>query len=308
MSRLGKFGPFLRGASHLLAPAGAVLSAVSLSDHIRHGQFGDAAIDTMAFASAGVGTVAAGGVAATSLGATGLGSALTAGAAPLAVPAAVAGSFAAGYGANEWALGKANNYSKNHEILGTGDDGQARDSTEAAGDVGQWVDDKVHSATDWIPGIGHGMGSLIGGPLGALSAMGASVGTELYAGGHAAVNGIERAGKWAGGEIADGAGWLKDRIFGEDVDVDKDAQNKAQATLDRTMDAQIMGEERDELYGGGNQTAHDDPPPPPPAQPHSLPAQPHSLPAQPFSLPGQPHPLPDVAAGPIPFKEYMGSI
>jgi hypothetical protein len=254
-------GPF-SAFNKIGGPLGMISNLSSWSDDIKAGHFGDAAVDAGAYTGAAIGTASTMGLiapaeagAATALGVAEAGSVLN----PVG---AAAGAFAGGYAANDWALGKANNYAKNHEIFGTGDDGQARDSTDAAADAGEFVDEKVHSATDWIPGIGHGLGSLIGGPAGALTAMGGGVLTEAYSGLHAAGSGIAHGAEWTGGKIADGAGWLKDEIFGEDVDVDMADMNKAQEDLNQTMDARDMADEERELYGGGNQVAYDDPPPP----------------------------------------------
>jgi hypothetical protein len=166
----GSVGP-LGVANKILAPVGVVSNGISLHNDIEDGHFGDAALDATALTGSAIGTASM----------TGL-----IGSASVLNPVGVAaGTFAGAYAGSSKVLGAANDYAANNVILGREDDGEARNTTQAAGDAGQWVDDKVHSATDWIPGIGHGLGSLIGGPAGATTAMVSSVGTELYAGAHA---------------------------------------------------------------------------------------------------------------------------
>ncbi|HEX5323859.1 MAG TPA: hypothetical protein VFW40_08745, partial [Capsulimonadaceae bacterium] len=188
-------------------PIGMVSNAVSLRHDIQQGNWADAAADAAGFTGSGIGTAG-------SLGLIGEASSLG----PVG---AAAGSFAGGYAAGSLAVGEANDYAKNNNIFG-----QDRDSSEAAGDAGTWVQNKLHS--DYLP-------DFVGDAMGAEVAINAAPVTALYSGGHAAVSGIESGAEY-------GYDWVRDHTGGgpkEDNNID----------IGSTMDQIDAKENESELYG-----------------------------------------------------------
>lgn len=222
-----------------LSPLGMYSDGMSMVNDFRDGNYADATADTLGFVSSTIGTTELAGAGLTALGATGAGGALGSFAAAANPVGAVAGSAAGGYALGKYGLGKANDYAKNHEIFGKGDNGEARDSTGAASDAGMWVKDHLGGGT---------FGSIMGG----IASVGSSWGTAAYSGVHA-----------LGSGIAGGAGWLWDHTFGGGTEVDMEAMNKAQAVMNENMDQQDRVEIDSELDSGMHysQTAHEEMPP-----------------------------------------------
>jgi hypothetical protein len=206
-----------------LSPFGLVSDSMSLVDDWKQGNHVDAAVDAMGITSSAIGTADLAGAGLSMFGATaGAGGALSSFAAAANPVGAVAGSAAGGYAAGKLALKGANAYAKDQDIFGEG-----RDTTEAAGDAGMWVQNHVSGTKGKI--------------LGGIAAVGSSWGTAAYSGIHAVGHGV-----------SEDAHWLWNHTLGDSGPSDEEiaaGTKTVEAGLEETDDALIRADEERELYG-----------------------------------------------------------
>lgn len=191
-----------------LAPLGAVAGGLNLRKAIQNGEWGEAIKAGLGMSAGLIGTTGLAGAGLTALGgATGSSALATAGGAlsgavatgettalgivgggsALGVLGAGAASGLAGYAGGTLALGAANDHARENVLFGRRADGTARDTTEAAADAGEAVNEAVDDFSiggyqligqDYLGDIAGGATSVIG-----------SWGTAAYSGLHSLVSG-----------------------------------------------------------------------------------------------------------------------